>query len=126
MHQSHPNRGVQCIKETQNKKRRAMTYVKVRLFHKIIVFCQLYNSKKPSKIKDFSPHSACGLTWLPGRPHETIASFIVGSERVPPTKQARSNYLFIKFCNLHQLFSNQRDIPLHFTLSYQLWNQMPQ
>lgn len=25
--------GVQCIKETQNKKRRAETYVKVRLFH---------------------------------------------------------------------------------------------
>ena len=91
MHQSHPNRGVQCIKETQNKKRRAMTYVKVRLFHKIIVFCQLYNSKKPSKIKDFSPLSACGLTWLPGRPHETIASSIVGSEQMPPChKKARN------------------------------------
>ena len=37
MHQSHPNRGVQRIKETP-KKRRAMTYVKVHLFHKIIVF----------------------------------------------------------------------------------------
>ena len=67
MHQSHPNRGVQCIKETQNKKRRAETNVKVRLFHKNIVFCQLYNLKKPSKIKGFSLHFACGLTWQPGR-----------------------------------------------------------
>ena len=38
IHQSPPNRGVQCIKETQNKKRRAETNVKVRLFNKNIVF----------------------------------------------------------------------------------------
>ncbi len=38
MHHSHSNRGVQCIIEAQNKKKRAMTCVKVRFFHKIIGF----------------------------------------------------------------------------------------
>ena len=66
MHQSHPNRGVQRIKETPKKKRRAMTYVKVHLFHKIIDYFLKTESRKPSKIKASSLLRSCGLTWLPG------------------------------------------------------------
>ena len=70
-------RSYTCIKATQIGVYSASKKSKIRkdgrwhvsksvFLIKILFFCQLYNLKKPSKIKGFSLHFACGLTWQPG------------------------------------------------------------
>ncbi len=48
MHQSHPNKGVQCIITIAKKKRRAMTCVKIRLFHIFFDYLSMTNVKLTS------------------------------------------------------------------------------
>ena len=82
------------------------THIRQRPF-----FIILFNSyiwifhQNPSKIKAFMHHAPCCLTSLPGRPHGTNASLIIGSEQLPLySKKARNVYLFVRV-NTNQIKS---------------------
>ena len=75
-----------------------MTCVKDRFFYHFIQFKHLDISLI------FNLHSS-SLTSLPGRPHGTNASLIIGSEQLPLySKKARNVYLFVR-ANTNQIKS---------------------